>query len=1473
ANGGDYEVVVSDANGCNSATETTTVEVSNPVIDDIGNNGPVFIGEEASFTLTVSGGIEPYSYSWSGPDGFSSIDQNPIIPNVTLSNVGNYNVVVTDDNGCNVTDSTTLLIFEEVNKPEFYLTNYSYCQGNTGATVEVTNPQMDVTYELILEDGIPSGRDTLLYDGNNDIVWDNVLSINVPADTITSYIVKAYREEVPSEYQLSDTIEIVEHPLPTVDTMSIDIDGTLVPVPDNLTVSDCKPGSGYIIGLGTGFDASTTYELILNGNLDDPLERKTTLESGNAGLFSFDNSYSYIGTYTIRAVSGFGCPAWMAGSFTIEGDELQLFDLQAENDGRYCEDDPDGVELSLSGSESGVEYIVLQDGSPVDTITGNGNALDLGNYLQVGSEATTYSVVAYSTTTGCPYLMNNSIEVEEVGLPDAGNLTVTDDGHYCEGSVGVDIILEITQEEGVTYELFDVNSGNTIGTPVPGNASGGDITFEEYFTIEGTYRVRAVIDGVGCEELSNEIVVEADPLPENRPILGEFGFCPGDVTNLIVENTQNGVVYQLFDVKDGTTPYGSPVNGNGATRSFAVADSSTYTILATYNNTGCQRNFEDTVKVVEYKVPNVSLEMVVDSVVVTGDPCAPKEAIVSIENPEEGVTYYLWRDGNSSYSSFVEVTQPGLPEVEFPDAIIDRNGHYYIRAIGDTGCEVQLTDEEDIHIEGAMTAYGLQADDNLCQGDGATPIETNGSDSDDVVYKLRYSSTHEVYDSIAGDGGNLTFDPPVSVNSSFYLEATDTITGCVMVMDSVNIKFNPLPKAFEMTGSGVYCGTDPGAVIGLSGSEYNVEYYLIEENLGLTDSIDGKYSGGEIAFTEVDVAGVYTVYAKNRETTCTSSMKDTVRVKTMPEPEIPQITEDTICYCSSDPSGIIKVTNAENGVTYQVFDHEDNIVAERIAQSDGVLELGPVYEGSYFIRASYGGDACIVERPDSVRLIEIVEPVPSPIPVEYDSEVCYGDSSTVVYDISVDDPSWHYKILKQNGDEFLSEEDGTLIPGDQISWKIGESGSYYISIYTECGACGEEVGGSLKISVNDEISVPIIADDEIGICHNESTADITLDGQQGKTVFYHLYDSNNINSSLDSVYAGVDEIVFANLIQGKYFVRAQDIKSECFSAYTDTIFVQPYLTESDTIVYNTMFWDELSPDIDTIAYMSEGKLSLNIDMALLDSVNSGIFNSYSVVQYNNPSTGFEVDNDGYVTITEGSDDYIVAGKYADECALYPITKNWLKVREDSLVAHDAFIYLNEDEYSDSVKVVVDYSDIDDGYLQYSFVNNSDSISENLVGDFFIDNNGNVRFNRAPSFYGDDRIRYIVTNLHYPSRTDTAYVWVYVGNKNMTEDRSIFIPNAFSPNGDGINDYFVISSNRSRTEESTFEVFNRWGTLVYRSQGKVYQNDWDGKSNINNMIAIGDDLPNGVYFYVYTVKANVDGETVIKKFNGFVELRR
>ena len=84
-----------------------------------------------------------------------------------------------------------------------------------------------------------------------------------------------------------------------------------------------------------------------------------------------------------------------------------------------------------------------------------------------------------------------------------------------------------------------------------------------------------------------------------------------------------------------------------------------------------------------------------------------------------------------------------------------------------------------------------------------------------------------------------------------------------------------------------------------------------------------------------------------------------------------------------------------------------------------------------------------------------------------------------------------------------------------------------------------------------------------------------------------------------------------------------------------------------------------------------------------------------------------------------------------------------------------------------------------------------------------------------------------------------------------------VPNAFTPNGDGFNDTWVIDGLETY-RNSSLKVFNRWGQAVYSNTG-VYQNDWDGRRN-------GKDLPVGAYYYVITLnqdgKENISGDVTI-----------
>lgn len=72
--------------------------------------------------------------------------------------------------------------------------------------------------------------------------------------------------------------------------------------------------------------------------------------------------------------------------------------------------------------------------------------------------------------------------------------------------------------------------------------------------------------------------------------------------------------------------------------------------------------------------------------------------------------------------------------------------------------------------------------------------------------------------------------------------------------------------------------------------------------------------------------------------------------------------------------------------------------------------------------------------------------------------------------------------------------------------------------------------------------------------------------------------------------------------------------------------------------------------------------------------------------------------------------------------------------------------------------------------------------------------------------------------------------------------TLYVPNAFTPNGDGINDVFEMYGDIAAQKEATISVFNRWGELVYQSEGTGFA--WDGSYK-------GSRQP-GVYAYDLTV---------------------
>ena len=109
-NAGTYSVMVT-ANGCTSITASVTAAVNMvPSAPVVSTNSPLCSGSSINLMAGIMTGA---SYSWTGPNGFTSSLQNPVINNATLTNAGSYAVTVTVGQ-CTSTLTTTSVVINSI---------------------------------------------------------------------------------------------------------------------------------------------------------------------------------------------------------------------------------------------------------------------------------------------------------------------------------------------------------------------------------------------------------------------------------------------------------------------------------------------------------------------------------------------------------------------------------------------------------------------------------------------------------------------------------------------------------------------------------------------------------------------------------------------------------------------------------------------------------------------------------------------------------------------------------------------------------------------------------------------------------------------------------------------------------------------------------------------------------------------------------------------------------------------------------------------------------------------------------------------------------------------------------------------------------------------------------------------------------------------------------------------------------------
>jgi len=567
---GTYSLVVT-ANGISSDTTTFTF---NPLTIAAGNNSPICAG--TTLNLTSNGGV---SYSWTGPNSFSSTQQNPSISNVTTSANGTYTVTVTSSGGCTASATTTTTIVQPTitisnNSPlcaggTLHLsstggTTYSWSGPNTftstaqNPTISSVTTAATGTYTVTVTNasGCTASATTSVTVNTNPTA---TASNNTPVCANSTVNLSSsgggtYSWSGPNTFTSTSQN-------PTIPNSTTSATGTYTVTVSNASGCTARATTTVTVNARPTPTASSNSPVCANSNLNLSSTGGTTYSWNGPNGFSStaqnpiisNASISATGTYTVIATNTFSCTGTATTAAVVNANPSAT----ASNNTPVCA----GITVNLSSS-GGTSYSWRGPNSFIST--SQNPAISSSTTAATG----TYTVTV-TNASNCSASATTSVTVNARPTPTAGS-----NSPQCAGST-----INLTSSGGGTsYSWSGPNSFSSTGQ----NAS---IT-NASTAATGTYTI-TVTNAAGCTATaSTSVTVNANPTAiagSNSPV------CSGSAINL---SGSGGTTYAWA----GPNSFSSTIQ-NPSINNSSSANSGTYSLTVTDNN-GCTGSASTSVTVI-----------------------------------------------------------------------------------------------------------------------------------------------------------------------------------------------------------------------------------------------------------------------------------------------------------------------------------------------------------------------------------------------------------------------------------------------------------------------------------------------------------------------------------------------------------------------------------------------------------------------------------------------------------------------------------------------------------------------------------------------------------------------------------------------------------------------------------------------------------------------------------------------------------
>jgi hypothetical protein len=505
--------------------------------------------------------------------------------------------------------------------------------------------------------------------------------------------------------------------------------------------------------------------------------------------------------------------------------------------------------ITLSGSESGVNYLLHNNGVYVGTISGTGTAISFDNIGAVG----TYTVKAVNAVTQCVSQMNGSASIVNSTLSSPISISIANSNKINSNILcsGTSADLSVIASSNATLNYVWNNGGVAISSTA---------TSKITVSNAGSYGV-TVTDGYGCSVTATPVDISVDKtLPTINVNSTSTSVCtPGTIS---LSGNPSGSSYHW--------------SSGESTPSIEAASSGDY-IYSVTTAGGCTVSSTPTS--------------------VTINPLPPVPFITAPASLKYcGTTQLMLTATNgSNYSwNLVGATSSNTKSSTLNTTLVEGLNSFTVSNTSNEGC-VSTSKEIIIVDNAAPTSFFVSGDKTYCSGKDNATIVLSGSEVG-IKYELINNSVSTGITQV-GTGSPINFSlTPTDVKNVYTIVATNTNTLCTNPMNgTATVNVNPTPTVPSITfSSNSVC---VGSAIQLQNSLAGGVWSSVDPSIANIDG-SGKVNGMIAGNVQIN-------YTLTNSSNCSNYASTNITVN--PTPVIPIITASgPVSFC---PSGSVDLTS------------------------------------------------------------------------------------------------------------------------------------------------------------------------------------------------------------------------------------------------------------------------------------------------------------------------------------------------------------------------------------------------------------------------------------------------------------------------------------------------------------------------------------------------------------------------------------